>query len=246
MILRILNKNNFTQKFLQPISRINDLCSLIIEGNAIYNLNRTADNNFSLYSLCTEVETIDYTEKTTLSFADIKKFIKVFDCIQENTIDLIIHSNYVEYKSNGTRFKFHLINDNIVRSPNYSIEKINSLKFDTEFLMNASMFNTLIKSSTFITSSNKIYLSTQDGAVIAELNDKSKDNIDTFSTKISDVYKGDSIENPLGFDFDMFRNISALKSPEVLIRLNTNVGFIAFDVDEDNYKLKYTATAYSI
>ena len=139
-----------------------------------------------------------------------------------------------------------LINDNIVRSPNYSIEKINSLKFDTEFLMNASMFNTLIKSSTFITSSNKKYLSTQDGTVIAELNDKSKDNIDTFSTKISDVYKGDSIENPLGFDFDMFRNISALKSPEVLIRLNTNVGFIAFDVDEDNYKLKYTATAYSI
>lgn len=246
MILRILNKNSFTQKFLQPISRINDLCSLIVEDGKIYNLNRTSDNNFSLYAVCTEVETIDFQQKTTLSFSDIKKFIKVFDCIPENSIDLIIHSNYVEYKSNGTRFKFHLINDNIVRSPNYSIDKINSLQFNTGFMLSSSSLNTLIKSSTFITDSNKIYLSTDQGVVIAELNDKSKQNIDTFSTKISDGYSGEEIIKPLGFKFDLFRTVSASKCNEILVNINTNIGFIAIDVNEDKYRLKYTATEYSI
>jgi len=246
MILRILNKTNFTQKFLHPVSRINDLCTLTVQENSIYNLNRTADSNFSLYSVCTDVETIDFTENVNLSFADIKKFIKAFDCIADNTIDLVINSNSVEYKSNGTKFKFHLINDNIVKSPNYNIEKIKSLQFDNEFKLNISVYNMLIKSSTFITSSNKIYISTENGYVLAELTDKSKNNIDSYSTKISDVYGGAAIEKALSFNFDLFRNISFLKTSDVLVRLNTKVGFIAFDVDDDKYKLKYTATAYSI
>jgi hypothetical protein len=152
----------------------------------------------------------------------------------------------VEYKSNGTKFKFHLINDNIVKSPNYNIEKIKSLQFDNEFKLNISVYNMLIKSSTFITSSNKIYISTENGYVLAELTDKSKNNIDSYSTKISDVYGGAAIEKALSFNFDLFRNISFLKTSDVLVRLNTKVGFIAFDVDDDKYNLKYTATAYSI
>jgi hypothetical protein len=246
MILKILNKNNFTNKFLHPISRINDLCTLVVEKDKIYNINRTADGNFSLYSVCDEIAVEDYKDKTNLSFSEIKKFIKVFDCIPENAIDLIIHSNFVEYKSGGTRFKFHLINDNIVRAPNYSIEKINSLTYNNEFNISLSAINTLIKSSTFITSSNKIYLTTDEGNVYAELDDKAKTNIDTFSTKISDHYKGSALNNPLGFNFDILRNISALKCPEILVRVNTDVGYVAFEIGDDNYKLKYTSAAYSI
>lgn len=245
MILRILNKANFTQKFLHPISRINDLCTLTIQENSIYNLNRTVDSSLSLYSVCEDIEVLDYTEKTNISFADIKKFIKAFDCISDATVDLIINANSVEYKSNGTKFKFHLINDNIVKSPNYNIEKINSLQFDNEFMMNISIYNLLIKSSTFITNSNKIYIGTDGGNVIAELTDKSKSNVDSYSTKISEVYSGSSIEKPLSFNFDLFRNVSFLKTTDILIRIN-NKGFIAFDVVDDKYKLKYTATAYSV
>jgi hypothetical protein len=246
MILRILNKNNFTQKFLIPISRINELCTITVQKDNIYNLNRTADTNFSLYSVCSEIETEGIEEKVNLSFADVKKLIKVLDVLDENSLELILNKNNIEYNNKGTKFRFHLINDNIVKSPNYNIDKINNLKFDNEFKLTSSTHSHLIKSSTFITDSNKIYISTENGFVMGELTDKSKNNIDSYSVKISDFYGGDSITKPLSFNFDLFRNISYLKTTEALVRLNTNMGFIAFDIEDDKYKLKYTATAYSI
>jgi hypothetical protein len=246
MILRILNKSNFTQKFLTPISRINELCTLTVQKNSIYNLNRTADTNFSLYSVCSDVETEGIEDNVNLSFADIKKLIKVLDCLSVNTLDLVLNKNNVEYNDKGTKFRFHLINDNIVKSPNYNIDKINALQFDVDFKLNTTAHSHLIKSSTFITDSNKIYISTEDGCVLAELTDKSKNNIDSYSVKISDFYGGTSIDKPISFNFDLFRNISYLKTTDAVVRLNTKMGFIAFDIEDDKYKLKYTATAYSI
>ena len=241
MNLKILNKSNFVQKFLVPISRINDLSSLTLENNSIYNLNRTPDNNFSLYITSNEVE---YSgEKRTISFSDIKKFIKVFDCIQSDVIDLVLTDNTIEYKSNGTKFKFHLINDNIVKSPNFSIDKINSLQFDVSFKMPLSTLNLLIKSSTFITDSNKLYISTNEGKVYGEMTDRTKMVIDSYTTEISDSYDGEEIKKPLAFDFDLFRNISFLRVPEFLIKLNTKIGVIVFDILDDNYKLRYISTA---
>lgn len=241
MNLKILNKTNFVQKFLIPVSRINDLSSLTVDNGLIYNLNRTPDNNFSLYIKSTEVE---YSgEKRTISFSDIKKFIKVLDCIQSDTIDLILTENTIEYKSNGTKFKFHLINDNIVKSPNFSIDKINSLEFDFTFKISLSTINNLIKSSTFITDSNKIYISTNDGKVFGEMTDKSKMIIDSYTTEISPIFVGNSIDKPLAFDFDLFRNVSFLRVPEFEIKMNTKIGVIVFDIEDDNYKMRYISTA---
>jgi len=56
MNLRIPNKVNFIQKFLIPISKINDLCTLVLDKNSISNLNRTPDSNFSLYITSNEIE----------------------------------------------------------------------------------------------------------------------------------------------------------------------------------------------
>lgn len=241
MKFKILNKTNFVQKFLLPISRINDLSSLTLEENKIYNINRTPDNNFSLYIRTDEIE---YSgEKRLLSFSDIKKFIKVFDCIQSNTIELYINQNSVEYRGEGTNFRFHLINDDIVKSPSFSIDKINSLSFDLSFKVSLQSLNLFIKSTTFITDSNKIYISTDDGKVYGEMTDKAKMNIDSFSTEISSNYVGDSIIKPLAFDFDLFRNVSYLKVSEFDVSINTKVGVIVFDINDDNYKLRYISTA---
>jgi len=241
MNLRIKNKVNFIQKFLIPISKINDLCTLVLDNNSISNLNRTPDSNFSLYITSDEIE---YSgEKRNLSFADIKKFIKIIDCIQSESVDLVLNENNIEYKSNGTRFKFHLINDNIVKSPNFNIDKINSLEFNNEFKINLATYNSLLKSSLFITDSSKIYLNTEDGKMMAELTDKTKSNIDSYTMEISDGFIGESMSKPLAFDFDIFRIISFLKTTELCVKLNTTRGIIAFDIEDNNYKLKYITTA---
>lgn len=242
MILKILNKNSFVHKFLVPVSKINELCSLTLENNSIYNLNRTSDTNFSLYA---KTEDIEYTgEKRNISFADIKRFIKVLDCIPLDTnIELNINENNIEYASHSTRFKFHLINDNIVRGPSFNIDKINSLQFDCEFTFSYNSYMSLIKSSTFIIDSSKIYLHNEGSNVIAELTDKTKSNIDTYSTKISESFTGEPIQKPIGFDFDLFKNVSFPKNGEIIIKLNPKIGFVAFEIQDNNYNLKYIATA---
>lgn len=241
MILKIQNKQNFINNFLQPISRVNDICSLTLENNTIYSFNRTTDSTFTLFSY---TDDIYYEgEKKILSFAEIKKFVKAFECIpQDNDIVLKLNENNIEYKSHVNKFKFHLINDNIVRGPNYSIEKMNSIEFNSEFVLTYSVYLNLIKSSTFI-STEKIYLYTEDNKVFGELTDKTKSNVDSYTVLLSDTYTGQDFNNPIPFDFNLFRSISLLKGTDALIKLNTK-GIIAFVVDYDKYKLKYISTAH--
>jgi len=243
MRLKINNKVDFVQKFLSPISRINDLCTLKIQSDRITNLSRTSDNSFALYANCSDIEVIDYEEDQNISFSDIKKFIKAFDCVQTPSVELLVSKNKIEYNSSDIKFRFHLIDDNIVKSPNFTVEKINSFTYDTEFKLYPPVITSLIKSSTFITDSNKIYIRTDASKVFGELSDKTRDNIDSFTTVLSEEYSGESIDDPLVFSFDVFRNISVLKVQEMDIKLNTERGFIAFDVKEDKYNLKYIATA---
>ena len=239
--LKIRNKKNFIQNFLNPISKVNELCSLNLNKDNIYNLNRTADGNFILFAF---TDSVSYDgEKRCLSFADIKKFIKAFECIpQEENIDLKINENNIEFTSHINRFKFHLIDDNIVRGPNYTLDKINSLQFDTEFNLSYNSYLDLIKSSTFL-STEKVYLSTRGTNVFAELTDKTKSNVDSFELVISDKFTGDELDSPLCFDLNLFRSISFSKNGEALLKINSK-GIIEFGVDQDNYKLKYIATAH--
>lgn len=240
-ILKIKNKKNFIQNFLNPISKVNELCSLTLEKNYIYNLNRTAEGNFILFAY---TDSISYDgEKRNLSFADIKKFIKAFECIpQEEDIELRINQNNIEFISHINRFKFYLIDDNIVRGPNYTLEKINSLEFNTEFNLSYNSYLDLIKSSTFL-STEKIYISTKNNTVFAELTDKTKSNVDSFGLVISDKFSGDELISPLCFDLNLFRSISFYKNDQALIKINSK-GVIEFRIEQDNYKLKYITTAH--
>jgi hypothetical protein len=239
--LKIRNKKNFIQNFLTPISKVNELCSLTLDKESIYNLNRTAEGNFILFAY---TDSVSYDgEKRSLSFADIKKFIKAFECIpQEENVELKINHNNIEFTSHVNRFKFHLIDDNIVRGPNYTIEKINSLEFDTQFKFSYNSYLELLKSSTFL-STEKVYISTKENHVFAELTDKTKNNVDSFGLVISDSFVGDELDTPLCFDLNLFRSISFSKNGEALIKINSK-GIIEFGIEQDNYKLKYITTAH--
>jgi hypothetical protein len=173
----------------------------------------------------------------------IKKFIKAFECIpQDEDINLKLNENNIEYKSHINKFKFHLINDNIVRGPNYSIEKLNSLEFNSNFVLSYSTYVNLLKSSTFI-STEKIYLFSEDSKIYGELTDKTKSNVDSYTILLADSYEGDEIKTSIPFDFNVFRSLYLVKGADADIKINTK-GIIAFILDYDKYKLKYISTAH--
>lgn len=219
-----------------------DMSIVTIDKNGATSLNKTVDNSIILYAKTTDVEYVN--ELTKLNIPDIKKLIRALDCLQSATptINLQINRNSIEYKSSGTKFKFHLIEDGIITPPNINIQKIESFEYDITFKLSVHSFNSLLKSSTFLTESNKVYISTEEGAVYAELTDKGKSNTDSYKTAISTEYSGSEIIKEIPFSFDLFRSCSLLKADFIQVSINTSKSIIAFDITDDNYKLKYIST----
>jgi hypothetical protein len=220
-----------------------DMSIVTIDKNGATSLNKTIDNSIILYAKTVDVE-YSNDGPIKLNIPDIKKLIRALDCLQtpSPTIDLILNRNSIEYKSSSTKFKFHLIEDGIIVPPNINIQKIESFEYDTTFDLSVHSFNSILKSSTFLTDSNKIYISTENGAVYAELTDKSKSNTDSYKSAISTGYEGSEIQKEIPFSFDLFRSCSLLKTESIKVSINTARSIIAFDISDGNYKLKYIST----
>jgi hypothetical protein len=238
--ITLLNKSNFVSKFLTPISRIQETCLLTLRDGHVFSL-VNAENNIKLYAKCDDIRYTGYD--TNLGFSDIKKLIKALDMIQDQTVDLIINSNNVEYIGVNNKFKLFLTDESNIPLPKVSIKKLMEFQYDTKFLVKPDSFSSLIKSSAFITNSNKIYISTDGVGVNAELNDKTKRNVDVFSMKISETYDGGNV-NSIPFPFDLFKMITGHKTNDVGVSINTNIGVIAIDIFDSNYILKYVASAH--
>lgn len=240
MTLQILNKASFCKKFLDPISKISDLAIIKISKDFISCLCKETETAVFIYA---ETRDVFYDgEDRELHVKDLKRFIKILNSIPSDKIDLKINSNNIEYKSPTIKFKFHLIDEGIIIPPKFSVNNIEASKFSTFFKMSVVTYDEMLKCSSFIVDTDKIYISTNSGLVLGELNDVKKDNVDTFSQKLADFYDGEDIESPIPFSVQLFRNISTLKVQEMDIRLNIERRIIAISIDDNNYSLKYYAT----
>jgi hypothetical protein len=238
MTLKILNKISFCKKFLEPISKISTACILTVSNDLVSSLCKGDDGTF-LYA-----ETVDVSfvgEERKLNIPDLARFIKMFDCIQEEQVELIINSNNIEYKSASTRFKYHLIDDGIIQVANLSVKKIEASNFCTFFKVPISLLSSIIKGSSYV-DSEKLYIHTENGLVLGDLNDKKRSNVDSFGLKLSDSFTGEEVLDPVPFSVELFRSVSTLKLNELEVKLNLERRIIAFSIDYDNYILKYFAT----
>jgi hypothetical protein len=241
MILSIKNKTSFCNNFLTPISRLSDLAILTVKTNEIYSLNKTPDNNSILYAKCENIS-LDGSDSVLLNVPDVKKFVKAFDCINDESFDIKINSNNLEYKSPKIKFKYHLLEDGIISPVGLSLSKIQSFDFDVEFKVPINVFQDLLKSSTF-NNSEKIYFYSENGEIHCELTDKSKHNVDSFSTVLAETYQGVAMTKPMPFLFDVLRSISTLRTAELEFKINTTKGILCLDITEPGYYLKYITTA---
>lgn len=240
MIVKILNKLNFCKKFLDPISNVSDHALLKLKKNNISSLVKGSDGYTYLYSESTDIEYDG--DEISLNIGDLKRFIKILLSIPEDNLSIIINANNIEYKSPTNKFKFHLMEDGIINVPSLSVEKIEMSKFCTFFKLPILLFSNLLKSSSYVLDGSKIYIHTENGMVLGELNDMKKDNTDSYSMKIAETFEGDEILEPLPFSTELFRSISTLKSNEFDVKINVERRIIAISILEDNYILKWFAT----
>ena len=238
--LKIKNKKDFVSNFLVPVSNLNDACILSIDGNKINCTLSSADATI-VCKTSIEIET-NLDDKTTLNLPDIKKLIRVLDIIPSVDIKLEVNTNNIAYNENGYKFKYHLLDDGIIKQPNLNVEKIKQLNFNTNFTVKEKELNTLFKGSTFATETSKVYIFEEDNKIYSELGDRSRHNSDNFVCLISEEYEG-NIEKPLPVNFDSFRLISFGGSREVKFNINTDMGVITCNFQKGNTELIYIVSA---
>ena len=78
-----------------------------------------------------------------------------------------------------------------------------------------------------------LYLSTKDGCVYGELNDRKRQNINCASIKVSESFKGNDIEMPIPIKYDNLRTISASQGNTINTYVNTELSVLLFQAADE-------------
>ena len=131
--LTIKNKKDFVSNFLGPVSNLNENCILTLRENTLDCILASADGTI-VCKASIEIET-DILEEKNLNLPDIKKLVRVIDIIPSDEIKLKINENSISFNDKGYKFKYHLLDDGIIKQPSLNVEKVNKLNFNKESIM---------------------------------------------------------------------------------------------------------------
>lgn len=194
-----LNKNDFVNYVLSPVSKLADNLLLDFDTEGAKPVAKTlvssSDNSVILLS---NIE-CDVKKPTKCVIPDCKTFLRLFSNIENDKVALIIDENSIRYKeSNGFSFKYHLLDESyIVNKKSINESKLNELKFDTTFVISKQKLSEIIKFNSIVPDAEKLYFSTNDKTVIAKLGDEQKANTNEIVTEVASSYNGEDIGEPI-------------------------------------------------
>jgi len=237
--LAIPDKKIFVSGFLQPIGKINDSCVISLTDNEISCVVCTADTSVILST--TYNTELDLDNPVNLNISDVKKLIKVFDCIDNDTVALEVDKNNISYSGSGVKFKYHLLEDGIITVPKVNVKKIQELEFPVKFTIEYKTLLELLRGSTFATESNKLYIHSSGGKIFGDLTDKARHNVDSFSLPLAE-YSGVELQ-PLCLNFELIRIISGVRVKQLHCSINPKLGVIVFETSSGLVNTKYIASS---
>lgn len=232
-----LVKKDFADNFLSVIGKAVDIASVKVNKDGLYVVCNKPDTSIILlgkYNYPVEIE-----QETALNIGDIKKLLRVIDCIEEDNVVFKINSNHLHYKSASIQFKYHFLDDAIVPKVTLKKEKIEALELDTFFDVDFKKLQEILKASSFTTETNKIYLYGQPDGIYCELGDKEKSNTDNITLKVVDKIEGQPLTQALPFNLDIFRVLSGVKFDKARVGINLKFKIMSFYVkptDETEFK----------
>lgn len=232
-----LVKKDFADNFLNVISKTVDIASIKANANGLYTVCNKPDTSIILLGKynCP----LDLTEEVTLNIGDIKKLLRVVDCIEDDNVVFKMSSNHLTYRSPSVQFKYHFLDDSIVPKVSLKREKIESLELDTFFDLDYKKFQEILRASSFTTDTNKIYIYGQPDGGYCELGDKEKSNTDSITLKICDTIEGSPLNQVIPFNLDIFRVIAGVKFEKARIGINLKFKVLSFLIkptDETEFK----------
>jgi len=242
-----LDKEQVLKYFLNPVSRVSDECSINVTPENVFTVVNDLNGSTILFCKLKTDTNIGDGNTVKLNVKDIKKLIRVFDCINLDEFEIEVDSNasQLKYKSADISFKMHLVTDSVIKKVSTDVNKIQKLQFNTELILSRDRLAEILKGSVFATDSNKIYFFTKDGQVYAELTDKATEDLDSITFSVTDSFTGDELTEPLPFSLELLRTLSGLKTDDIKVKINNTYKIIMFEIATEKSTLKYIISAYT-
>jgi hypothetical protein len=239
---------SYLEKLLKPVNRLTESCVLNVNEDSLYTICSSTDSTVILYAKAKLP--INITPSIRLNLISIKKLLSGLECLGDNGIFTIESDvNFIKCQNEDpettekTFFKYHLVDDSVVKEAPVNINKIASLKFDTEFVISTNKIKQLMSGYAFASDLTKIYFSTKEEKVTAEINDKTLQNVDHINLVVASSFSGDAITDPIPLSLEVFKNLAHCKT-DIKVRLNTQYKvFIFQNKEEENIELKYIISA---
>jgi hypothetical protein len=238
MELRLVKKD-FTDNFLSVVSKTVDAVSVKVTKDGLYCICNKPDAGIILLGKYNH--SIDVENDYSINLGDVKKLLRVIECIDEDELVFTINSNHLLYKSSSIQFKYHFLDDAIMPKVTVKKDKIEALTLDTFFDIDGKRLSEVLKASSFTIDTNKIYLFGQTDGVYCELGDKEKSNTDTINLRVSDKIEGQPLTQVIPFNLDIFRVLSSIKFDKARVGINLKLKVMSFYVKPtDNTEFKFT------
>jgi len=223
-----LVKKDFADNFLSVIGKAIDIVSIKLNKDGLYAVCNKPDTSIILLAKYSKAFNVE--QEVTLNIGDVKKLLRVIDCIDEDELVFTIESNHLYYKTDKLQFKYHFLDDSVVPKVTLKREKIEALTNDTFFNIDIKKLQEILKASSFTTDTNKIYLYGQSDGVYCELGDKEKSNTDNISLKVADKVEGQPFNQIIPFNLDIFRILTGVKFDNARVGINLKFKVMSFYV----------------
>ena len=232
-----LNRRSFIDNFLQPISKVNEQCTITLSNDKASTL--TSNINTTVFLHCESTLSCNIDDPISLNVGNVSKLQKAFECIQEDEPEFELNRNHLRYVSPDLKFNYHVLEDGVITTPTVSIEKLSMVDIDTSFIITRDTLTNILRISSFTHDSNKIYFFSRDGQIYCELNDKTMPNIDSVEMIAAKSFAGAPIKTDLPLRLDWLRDFSTIKFDVVNVRYNDANKIVIFHIETDNTVLKY-------
>jgi DNA polymerase III sliding clamp (beta) subunit (PCNA family) len=223
-----LAKKDFADNFLNIISKAVDVACVKVTKDGLYVLCNKPDTSIILLGKYNTSINID--KELSLNIGDIKKLLRVIDCIEEEDFAFIINSNHLLHKSNSMQFKYHFLDDTAIPKASIKKDKVEALQLDTFFDIDYRKLQEILRASSFTTETNKIYLYGQPDGIYCELGDKETANTDSVSLKVTDKIEGLPLTQIIPFNLDIFRVLTGVKFDNARVGINLKLKIMSFYV----------------
>jgi hypothetical protein len=235
------------EKLLRPVNKLTESCVLKTSDDSIYTVCSSVDNSVILYA---KTKIPNSIEPIKLNLINIKKLLTGLECLgDDGDFNISYNANSITCKSNNketgenTHFKYHLVDDNIIKESTVNVQNIAKLKFDTIFEISIQKLRQIMSAYSFVNDVNKIYFYTKENKVFAEINDKTLQNIDNVSLLASSTFQGEEITSPLSVKIEVFKILATNKN-SIKVKINNEFKVFVFQTQEDeNTELKYIISA---